>query len=233
MKLQKTYVLAAALLIVVLGLAAFVTYNAVVVGQPGPQIELRPDPDLPEPDVRVNGTPVPGGLINLLQTNGMSRSDAIDAAINNLVLAASAQRLGVVPTDEEVRAYIEDYEQRLADLPPEQRVEVDAILIAQGLPLSGFADDPQVFELFRGSLIQATVRNFVLERLVVSELTGTPVAQIPDQPALEALKASLDQAVFDQAKTQGLARLDPEVQRFIAEERSNADITVHDPTPQP
>ncbi len=201
--------------------------GAVVSQQTPPPIQTQPDPDLPIPDVRVDGQQVSGDLINLLQTNGIPREQAIAVAINDLLLKGAAPRFGVVPSDEEVQAYTDYYLDLISELPPDKLAEVNEILALQDITKEGLAAG-QHQATFEYSATLANVRNFLFERRLVADLTGTPVEQIPDLQTLNALKSGVGEAL-DQAKRNNLGLAEAEVQQFLAQERGNAVIVVNDP----
>ena len=188
-------------------------------------IVLNPENIGPDP-VTVNGEPLSGKFVAIYEANGGSRAAAINLGIEQILMVQAARRLGLEATDEEAAEYVRGLEASWDKLSEEQRREVHAVLIDQGLPTSNIAANADVLEY--GHLAKTTInmRNFLLERLAVAELTGVPPDTIADAQQLARASDGLDLEAITAAKRRLVVeqRFEPEVARFIQQERDAADI---------
>ena len=193
--------------------------------QEKPAIDLNPQNVGADP-VIVNGEPLSGKFVAIYEANGGSRAAAINLGIEQILLTQAARRLGLEATDEEAAEYARGLEAGWDKLSEEQRREVDAVLIDQGLPTSNIVANADVLEYGRLAKTTINMRNFLLERLAVAELTKVlpdtigniqQLARASDGLDLEAITAVKRRLVVEQ-------RFEPEVSRFIQQERDAADI---------
>ena len=176
--------LIAALVLLIAGVGGFSTYQVARGGPDGP--DLDPVQVNPAVVARVNGADIPGRLVDILEANG--HTDAFNAAIDQELLVQAGQRLGLEATPEEAREEVRRLEQEWRDASVDTRLEIEAVLQAQGLPTSGLDDDPVVVETVRRNLTAARVRNFAASQAgAAPDQRETAVKEFLAQERVDAL----------------------------------------------
>ncbi len=96
----------------------------------------------------VNGEPVSGRLVDFAVAAGGDADYTLENTIDLLLLRQAGERLGLKATTLEAIEWLDNLEASWEGpgLTPERRAEIDAILIAQNLPISGLSSDPLVIE---------------------------------------------------------------------------------------
>ncbi len=129
-------------------------------------------------------------------------------------------------TEEEAAEFVRDMEAGWANASDENRQEIDAIFVAQGLPTSNLADDPNMLAYGRVAGTTGNLRSFLLERLAVAHLTGVAADDISDPQELAAARQGLNEKALRDAYSQIIfeQQFEPQDARFVQQERWSADI---------
>jgi hypothetical protein len=202
--------------------AALGTFFAVSRGQGTPSAPPYVNPTYNYPDIvaTVNGDPI--GALALARAEALAteaaktpppsnlpspQGDPLDGLIDQMLLAQAADRLGLQPTRAEVEEYAQKEEERLRDLPADQRLQWEAQQRALGLPTENFTDSETLMSVYEQSLKLVNLRRYLREQVAREE--GIPVDQVTPPQEGEAMKA------------------------FVICERAKADVVVLVPRPTP
>lgn len=98
----------------------------------------------PDTIALVNGEPVSVRLVDIMVAGGTAQEDAFDYAVDQQLLIQAGERLGLTATTAEAIQWLKDVEASWQDAPQETKEEIEAGLIAAGMPTSDLWRDPVV-----------------------------------------------------------------------------------------
>lgn len=190
---------AAGVLVIAVVAVAVLAWQATT-GQMEPQtVDFEAPQVVPDPVALVNGDPISGRLVDIAVNQGSSVEYALDYGIDQVLLLQAGERWGLTGTTEEAIEWLRTVEGSWEGISPETRAEFEAIMIAQGLPVSNLSGDSYLIE----ELGVPTVTVLNARRYIAEEANADPRDLIASQAAVAAfLEKERSSATIVDCRTQ-------------------------------